>query len=112
MAPKKVAPKTVEEGSEVTPEPEAPVFSWDPKGGGDPIVFPKAVTVFSKGKTFKFFYKLHKLKGNQYEQIIYMMEAAGVPDAMQERVVDLPDDEALELIDAWTQEMRTTPGES
>jgi hypothetical protein len=106
------APKAAANGSGEHPPEPVPEFRWDPKGGGDPIVFPKAVTVFSKGETFRFFFKLHKLKANQYEQIIFMMEAADVPEAVQERVANLPDDEVLELISSWTGEMRTTPGES
>lgn len=110
MVARTAAKKPEVEGSEDSSA--AAMFRWEPKGGGDPIVFPKAVTVFKKGEVFKFFFQLHKKKNNQYDQIIFMMESADVPEDVQERVASLPDDEVLQLISAWTNEMRTTPGES
>jgi hypothetical protein len=107
-APKKALPKVE---TDVGDAPESKPFKWVPKSGGEPIVFPEAATVVQKGESFRFFFQLRKRK-NQYEQVLFMMDSAGVPEAIQERVCDLPDDEVLELISSWTAEMRTTPGES
>lgn len=88
------------------------LFEWTPESGGDPIVLPKATAVYKKGEIFRFFFQLSKRKGNQYEQVMFMIDSAGVPLSVQERVFDLPDGEVMRLVSAWVGEVRLSPGES
>jgi len=94
-----------------SPSPDE-VFSWSPPDGGDPIVLPKAATVVKPGKAIGFFLKLNKLANNLPGQIGFLLDQAGVPEDVQYRVADLEDDQITALVAAWTDEMRTTPGES
>ena len=109
MAAKKAIPQPPSPGkgdASASPYPEGtPLFTWKPKDGSDQIVFPKATTVVKPGEAFRFFFKLNKLKGDMVGQFVFMMDSAGVPEAMQERAACLPDDEVMELISAWTGEL-------
>lgn len=105
MVVKKAAPK----GSGDAPEPDE--FTWQPKDGAEPIVFTKAANVIKPNKAIGFFLRLNKMR-DVPSQIMFLMDAAGVPDAMQFRVADLNDDEIVELVQAWTGEMRVSLGES
>ena len=82
------------------------LFVWTPKDGGEDIVFPKSTTVVKPGEAFRFFFRLNKLKGDMVGQFVFMMDTAGVPESMQERAAFLPDEEVMELISAWTGELR------
>lgn len=107
MAAKKSDPQHGEGGASASLYPEdTPLFTWDPKGGGEAIVFPKATSVVKPGEAFRFFFKLNKLKGDMVGQFVFMMDSAGVPESMQERAAFLPDDEVMELISAWTGDLR------
>jgi hypothetical protein len=94
VAAKKAAPTVA--------EPEgAPPFTWEPKAGGAPIVLPHASTAVPKGKMLKFFYEMNKRRNDFVGQITFAMQSAGVPVEVQDRVFDLDDDEAMELVNAW-----------
>jgi hypothetical protein len=77
------------------------VFTWEPKSGGDPIILPHASTAIPKGKMLKFFYEMNKRQNDFVAQIMFAMQSAGVPTAVQDRVFDLEDDEAMELVNSW-----------
>ena len=107
MAAKPSTPQQGQGDVTASPYPEGtPLFTWNPKGGGEPIVFPKSTTVVKPGEAFRFFFKLNKLKGDMVGQFVFMMDTAGVPEDLQERAAFLPDDEVMELISAWTGELR------
>lgn len=104
------------EGSGETPEPETPepeTFTWTPKDGSDPIVLPHAATAIPKGKYLRFLYQMNKRRDNFVDQVTYAMGAAGVTEALQDRVFDLDDEEITELVSAWTDAATgAMPGES
>jgi hypothetical protein len=81
---------------------DADVFTWEPKGGGEPIVLPSARAAAPKGKTFRFFYELNKRRHDLIAQIMYIMDAAQVSPQVQDQVFDLDDVEIMELVNAWT----------
>jgi hypothetical protein len=82
---------------------DADVFTWEPKAGGEPIVLPHGSKAVPKDKHFWFAYQMNKR--NFVGQIMFALECAGVPDAVQERVFELGDDEALELVNAWAKDI-------
>lgn len=106
----KAAPKEEAEGSDDKPsEP----FTWKPKDGSAPIVLPNATVAVPKNKALRFMYQMNKRRGNLAAQISYAMTAADVPEAVQDAVFDLDDDEIVELATEWTSAITgAEPGES
>lgn len=100
VAAKTVA-KTAAAKAEEVESPGVPNFSWNPRAGGEPIVLPHASAAVPKNKMMKFFYEMNKRQNDFVGQITYAMKSAGVPVAVQDRVFDLDDDEALDLVNAW-----------
>jgi hypothetical protein len=111
-APPKAEAAPATNGKPVSLYGDVPVFTWKPKDGSAPIVFPKATTVIKKGEAFGFMYDLHEMAGDLVAQFAYMAGRAGVPPDVRRRAAHLPDDEVVELVSAWTAEMRAAPGES
>lgn len=88
------------------------VFTWEPKGGGDPIELPHGSRVVPKGKHFWF---ARKMSGLTFVgQVLFMFECAGVPKETEDRLFDtLDDDEILELVNAWSNDVNgASVGES
>ena len=88
------------------------IFTYRPRDGSDPIEFPhiNAVTV-----TPKFFWKIYAM--NEMFQSFEWMNQAEVPRPIQERVMDLPDDEKAAFFRGWFQAIAqpqgvAPPGES
>jgi hypothetical protein len=90
-----------------------PTFSYQPKDGSEPIVFPKSSVLWeeSDGVTpFKFLWKIRKM--NQWYQSYEFMDRAKVPDEIQERVVDLSDAERRQFFDAWFSDLNEPPDDT
>ena len=91
---------------EAAPEPPAPphpygdrrVYTYSPADGSEPIVFPHLTTV---QPTYYFLWKLRKLNLDQVQQSFEWMDMAEVPNAIQERVAKLPDEEQATFFLGW-----------
>lgn len=88
------------------------LYSYRPKGGGEPIVFPHINTV---AVTPKFFWKIYAL--NEMFQSFEWMNQAEVPRDIQARVMDLPDLEKATFFQGWFKDVTqpqgvAPPGES
>ena len=89
---------------------DEPTFTFHPSDGSEPIVFPKSEVLWETvdGVTaFKFLWKIRKL--NEAYQSYEFMDRAKVPDEIQERVVDLPDDERREFFASWFKDLSDPP---
>lgn len=76
--------------------PETPRYHFLPKDGTPAIVFP-TFTSLRPGR--KFIWRIYKM--NALVQGFQWMNLAGVPERIQERVVDLPDDEYERFWAGW-----------
>ena len=83
------------EGAAQDVESAPRVFSYKPKGGGDPIELPLEFE-----KPGKSWFWEHYDKGFM-PQTFEWMKLAGVPRDVQRRLVDLPDDEYLDVFTKW-----------
>ena len=86
--------------SDITSESKAG-FVWKPKDGSSPIELPYYDTVRPKGKTMWFEYQIHKRAYSLVAQFQFAMDCAEIPEATQDRVFNLPDDELAELLNGW-----------
>lgn len=95
-----------------SPYGDRPTFTFFPQIDTDnplllaPIVFPKFTSVHAPRKWLWRVYDKGPLI-----QAFEWMKLAGVPRDVQERVIDLPDNEYERFWDAWFGEARVTPGE-
>jgi len=71
-------------------------YTFTPADGGEPIVFPHITEVQADAY---FFWKIYEL--NEMFQAFEWMNKAGVPRAVQERVMRLPDAEKSEFFSGW-----------
>lgn len=112
-AVKKVAAVEGSDTDEVVSESK-PGFVWTPKDGGEPIVLPHVDTVRPKGKTMWFEYQMNKRSHSFVAQIAFAMQCGDVPAEVQDRLFELPDEELLEFVTAWSSTLAggATPGES
>ena len=114
----KVAVSQTDSGSgdsaaEVVSESGSKSFTWKPKDGGDPIVLPYYDVVRPKGKTMWFEYQMNKRSYSLVAQIQFAMDCAEIPEAVQDRVFGLPDEEQVDLVAAWVKTLTgATLGES
>lgn len=118
MAPRKgtATAAEVKDESVEAPADEAGVeaeelFTWKPKDG-EPITLPHGSRVVPKGKHFWFSRKMSGL--TFVGQVMFMFECAGVSPEAEERIFDtLDDDEILELVNAWSNDVNgASVGES
>jgi len=100
-------------GAEGVPEAPPKSFTWKPKDGGDPIVLPYYDVVRPKGKTMWFEYQMNKRSYSLVAQIQFAMDCAEIPEAVQDRVFGLPDEEQVDLVAGWVKTLTgATLGES
>lgn len=96
------------------PYGDVALFTYEkPSDGGRPIIFPHIGAV--KG-VYYLFWKIRKQKLSPMDMTYEWMDAAGVPDAVQERVVKLPDAEMGQFFKSWfagaIEPPEVLPGES
>lgn len=87
-----------------------PTFSYQPEDGSDLILFPKSSALWEDVdgvKAVKFLWKIRKL--NEAYQSFEFMDRAKVPDDIQERVLDLSDDERRKFFRAWFADINEPP---
>jgi hypothetical protein len=99
------------------PYGDRPVFVFQPADGSAPIVFPRIGTL---EVTAKFMWRIYDL--NELFQSFEWMNLAGVPRAIQERVIDLPQVDRARFWSSWfndvtqpldlTKDTMGPPGES
>lgn len=87
-----------------------PTFTYRPEDGSDPIVFPKSSVLWEEVdgvKAIKFLWKIRKL--NNTYQTFEFMDRAKVPDEIQGRVLDLPDEERGKFFERWFEDLSEPP---
>ena len=104
---------------ELPPKPTHPygdvsLFTYpSPSDGGPPIVFPHIAAVEG---VYHLFWKIRKQKLSPMDVTYEWMDAAGVPDDVQERVVKLPPPEMGQFFQSWfagaIEPPEVLPGES
>jgi hypothetical protein len=93
-----------------SPYGDAPTFTYQPKDGGELIIFPTADVLWEEVdgvKPIKFLWRVRKL--NEPYQTFAFLERAKVPDDIVERALDLPDEERQELFRRWFAEVTEPP---
>lgn len=80
-------------------------YTFNPAGGGDPIIFPHISEVNADAH---FFWKIYQM--NEMFQAFEWMNKAGVPLAVQERVMLLPDAEKQGFFAGWFSAVTTPQG--
>ena len=105
-------PELVEVDTPVDPPPlygDAPTFSYTPKDGGDPIVFPAHSTIRQReigGETyFEMLWRFDEDQLSNADQIFAYLRRSGATREMKRRVVRLPEDEIAVFFNEW---MRAT----
>lgn len=111
------------EASEDEAAPPAPlypgkaVFSYTPKDGGDPILFPAHSSIRGEvnGVTYlEFLWDMDEEKLSDADQIFAYLRRSGATKEMKRRVVKLPEDEVAVFFRAWintTDDDDTSPDE-
>jgi len=95
---------------EERPYGDRPTFTFRPADASEPIVFPKSSALWEEVdgvKAIKFLWKVRKL--NETYQTFEFMDRAKVPDEIQERVLDLPDDDRRRFFDQWFSDLSEPP---
>lgn len=84
---------------------EKPTFTYTPKGGGEPIVFPAHSTIRTgeiDGKTyFEMLWEFDEFETPYSKQVFAFMRRSGATQEMKRRVARLPEDEIGEFLGAW-----------
>jgi hypothetical protein len=89
---------------------DKPTFTYRPEDGSTPIVFPKSSVLWEEVdgvKAIKFLWKVRKL--SEVYQTFEFMDRAKVPDEVQERVLDLPEDEREKFFTNWFKDLSEPP---
>ena len=79
-------------------------FSYKPKGGGEPIIFPAHSTIRGEvdGKTYlEFLWEMDEYSLSDADQIFAYLRRSGATQEMKRRVVRLPEDEVPQFFRAW-----------
>lgn len=79
-------------------------FSYTPKDGGEPIVFPEHATIRGDvgGVTYlEFLWEIDEDEISYANQIFRYLKRSGASKEMKRRVVRLPEDEVGEFFRAW-----------
>lgn len=100
----------VDERVTESPYGDRPTFTYRPEDGSEPIIFPKSSVLWEEVdgvKPIKFLWKVRKL--SEVYQTFEFMDRAKVPDHIQERVLDLPDDERGTFFDHWFKNLGEPP---
>jgi hypothetical protein len=96
-------PKAVEE-EPVSLYGDKPVFTYTPKDGGDPIVFPAHATIRGEvdGKTYlEFLWELDENQLSDADQIFAYLRRSHATQDMKRRVLRLPEDEVAVFFRSW-----------
>jgi hypothetical protein len=84
---------------------DKPTFTYTPKDGGDPIVFPAHSTIRGKvnGQTYlQFLRKIDKDNLNNADQMFAYLDRSGCTEEMEDRLLGLEDeDEVMKFFGAW-----------
>jgi hypothetical protein len=83
---------------------DKPTFSYIPKDGGEPIVFPAHSTVRGEvnGKTYlEFLWEMDEDQLSSADQIFAYLRRSGATKAMKRQVLRLPEDEVSVFFRAW-----------
>lgn len=83
---------------------DKPVFTYTPKDGGDPVVFPAHSTI--RGEVngvmyLEFLWEMDENGLSPADQIFAYLKRSGATQEMKRRVVRLPDDEVSVFFRDW-----------
>lgn len=81
-----------------------PTFTYKPKDGGEPIVFPAHSTITGEvdGLTMReFLWELDKARWDYNHQAFRYLERSGATEEMKRRVVRLSDEEIRTFFSEW-----------
>jgi hypothetical protein len=118
MTAAKTKAQPVAEPEEKPEEPlygDKPTFSYTPKDGGDPIVFPAHSTTLGEveGKTYlEFLWEMDEYSLGVTDQIFAYLRRSGATPEMKRRVTRLPrtpEDEVREFFQHWINESSDIP---
>lgn len=84
---------------------DKPTFTYKPKGGGDPIVFPAHSTIRGRvnGETYlQFLRKMDKQKLSNADQMFAYLDRSDATEEMEDRLLGLDDEaEVMDFFRAW-----------
>jgi hypothetical protein len=83
---------------------DKPTFTYQPKDGGDPIVFPAHSTIRGKvdGVSYlNFLRRMDKRKLSPADQMFTYLDRSGCTDEMEWSLLDLPEDEVTIFFREW-----------
>lgn len=83
---------------------KAKTFSYTPKDGGEPIVFPAHSTIRGEvdGKAYlEWLWDMDEAELPYSKQIFWYLKRSGASEEMKRRVVRLPEDEVEMFFSAW-----------
>lgn len=86
---------------------DTPIFTYTPKDGGDPIIFPAHSTIREgevEGKTyFEMLWEFDEFDMPYSKQVFAFLKRSGATLEMRRRVARLPEDEIGSFLSAWIQ---------
>ena len=85
---------------------DKPTFTYPPKDGGEPIVFPAHSTIRGEvnGVTYlEFLWQMDEDEVSDADQIFAYLRRSGATREMKRRVVRLPEDEVAVFFRSWIQ---------
>jgi hypothetical protein len=107
------APKLkVAEDDQPVPYGDIPVFTYTPKDGGDPILFPAHASIRGEvdGKTYlEFLWEMDEDGLSDADQIFAYLKRSHATAEMKRRVVRLPEDEVAVFFRAWIADEGSEP---
>ena len=112
--------KPVEDTDEAPLYGDTPVFTYTPKDGGDPIVWPAGSTIMGEvdGKTFfEMLWEFDEDETGDMAQVLAFVKRSGATREMKRRFARLPVDERTLFLREWLAsdggvEAGGVPGES
>jgi hypothetical protein len=94
---------------------DTPTFTYTPKDGGDPIIFPPHSTILGEvdGKTYlEFLWEMDEDSLSDADQIFAYLRRSHASQAMKRRVVRLPKDEVVVFFRNWVNDTGNPEPES
>lgn len=86
---------------------DKPTFSYTPRDGGEPIVFPSHSTIRGEvdGRTYlEFIWDMGEARLTEVDQIFAYLRRSGAMEEMKRRVLRLPTNEITPFFRAWVSE--------